>query len=785
MSTTSGANANGVSATVARTARAATRFVVQYAAPITLAVFLIVGLAVLDDYGVSTDEGVQRNIGFASLNYVLGDEDALYDDFHRYYGVAFEVFLAAAERVLGLEDSREIYLSRHLLTHLFFLAGGFFAWLLTYRMFGSRLLALFAMLIFLLHPRLYANSFVNTKDIPFIVAFMAALYLIHRAFRRDTVWAFALCGVGVGLLMNVRNIGVMLFAAVLGMMALDAVLWALRRSWDGRAALRGLAKGGAFALAAALTLYATFPTLWNDPLALADGLRTFSQHPTVVPTLFQGEYVRGPNAPAHYIPTWALITTPPIALALAAVGAGRVVYSAAAQWRTALANGEVRFWILLIACVVLPPIGAVVADSNIYNGWRQMYFIYAPICLLAALGLRQLAAALDSKPRARFALCALAALGIAAVVVQMVRLHPYQTDYFNLLVNRNDNLGETYEMDYWQLGRREALEWLLETYPERHMIVRTDVASRWDLDRNLYIIPPEDRRRISVRTELSHFHVTDNADNPAWSRKVYGVPIVSVVDTRARTEAAYRDAYARAAASAPIARGGFDVYLDGDSLTYVKEPCAAEDARGRFLLSVFPIDADDLPEGSRDLGHQSLNFDFRMQGAIFDGRCAIMVDLPSYPMAKIELGQWLPGGEDLWRATAFLDDSILSEYGRAYAAAIAREPVAESGFDVYLDGKTLIYVKEPCAAEDTRGRFLLSVFPVSPDDLPEDAKREGREHVSLNFDFDAFGAIFDGKCVIARTLPDYPIAAIETGQWIPGGERLWMAKWSLSDERRE
>ena len=761
------------------------RFALRHAAPITLAVFLIVGVSVLDDYGVSTDEGLQRNIGFASLNYVLGDENALYDDFHRHYGVAFEVFLVAAERVLGLDDSRDVYLSRHLLTHLFFLAGGFIAWLLAYRMFGSRLLALFAMLIFLLHPRLYANSFVNTKDIPFIVAFMAALYLIHRAFRRNTVWAFACAGAGVGLLTNVRIIGVMLFAAVLGMMALDAVLWALRRSWNGRAAPRGLAKGGAFALAAALTLYATFPILWSDPLALVDGLRTFSQHTMSVLTLFQGEYVRGPDAPAHYIPTWALITTPPIALALAAVGAGITVYSAAARWRAALANGDVRFGLLLIACVVLPVSAVVLADSNVYNGWRQMYFIYAPTCLLAALGLRRLAAALDSKPRVHLALCALAALGVAAVVVQMVRLHPYQSDYFNLLVNRNDNLGEMYEMDYWQLGRREALEWLLDTFPERHMIVRTDLASHWDLDRNLYIIPQEDRRRISVRSDLSHFHVTDDGENPIWSRKVYGAPIVSVVDTRARTEAAYRDAYARAAASEPIARGGFDVHLDGETLTYVKEPCAEDDTRGRFLLSVFPIDADDLPEGPGDARHQSLNFDFRMQGAVFDGRCAIMVDLPSYPIAKIELGQWIPGGEDLWRATAVLDDSILAEYRRAYAAAAMREPVVESGFDVYLDGGSLTYVKEPCAADDARGRFLLSVFPVSADDLPENAKREGREHVSLNFDFDAYGAIFDGRCVIARTLPDYPIAAVETGQWIPGGERLWTTKWSLADEQRD
>ena len=129
--------------------------------------------------------------------------------------------LIIAERLLGLEDSRAVYLSRRLITHAFFLIGGFFAWLLAYRLFGSRLVALFAMLIFLLHPRIYAHSFFNTKDLPFLSAFMVSLYLIHRAFRRDSVWAFALCGVGVALLTGVRVMGLMLIPAVLGMLALD------------------------------------------------------------------------------------------------------------------------------------------------------------------------------------------------------------------------------------------------------------------------------------------------------------------------------------------------------------------------------------------------------------------------------------------------------------------------------------------------------------------------------------------------------------------------------------
>ena len=65
-----------------------------------------------------------------------------------FYGVTFEIPLMLVERALGLEHSREISLMRHLLSHLFFLTGGFFAWLLARRMFSSPALALCAMLLF-------------------------------------------------------------------------------------------------------------------------------------------------------------------------------------------------------------------------------------------------------------------------------------------------------------------------------------------------------------------------------------------------------------------------------------------------------------------------------------------------------------------------------------------------------------------------------------------------------------------------------------------------------------
>ncbi len=348
--------------------------------------FAAAGVAVLGDYGVGTDEAGQRNIAISNADYVMGDRDALPIGHNRFYGLAFEMPLLMAERALGLQDGRDILLMRHLLTHLFFIVGGLFCGLLVYRMFGSRWVALLAMLLFLLHPRLYAHSFFNSKDLPFTVMFMIALYLTHRAFRRDTVGAFALLGAVVGLAVNVRPFALLLPAAVLAMRGLDWGFAAdpLRRK-------RILVTGGVFAGAVLLAIYASQPYYWENPLRFFDGLLILSQHPTPVVNLFMGEYIRADAVPPEYIPVWFGITAPPAALLLGGIGAAAALLYGIRRPERMLRDGGRRFMLLHLGCFALPVIATIVWQFHIYNGWRQLYFLWAPFCLLAAAGLHWLA----------------------------------------------------------------------------------------------------------------------------------------------------------------------------------------------------------------------------------------------------------------------------------------------------------------------------------------------------------------------------------------------------------
>ena len=244
----------------------------------------------------------------------------------------------------------------------------------------------------------------------------------------------------------------------------------------------------------------------------------------------------------------------------------------------------------------------------------------------------------------------------------------------------------------------------------------------------------------------------------------------------------------RLEASEPAARAAFDVYLQDGALGYLKASCEPNDYDAPLFAYIYPADPDVLPAEHRRNGFQAAYWGgetFTRFGATFDGACIATLHLPDYPIAAIRTGQAEPGGETLWDvfATPPLDAEALAFYESAYQdIAASGEPAARAGFDLYLnlDRNTLSYLKAPCGEDDARGRFFLSVHPANIADLPADRRAIG--HESLNFDFaPPAGVAFDGKCMATRRLPDYDIARIETGQWTPGGERVWAAEVVVGD----
>ena len=740
----------------------------HWGALLGLALFLIAGLAVLDDYGVFTDAEFQRATVEANLGYLASGDlraftGALIHD--KFYGMAFEAPLLFVERVFGLRNARDVDLVQHLISHLTLLIGGLFAYMLARRLFGSRLLALAAMLLFLLHPRLHAHSFFNSKDIPFLVVFMAALYLTHRAFKRDAISAFALLGAAVGILVNLRIMGVVLLAAIPAMRALD---FAFAQGREERK--RALLTTGAFALAAALPAYALLPYLWGDPVGrAAEWWTTLSNITYKSQELFRGTLYPSDALPVEYLPVWFSITAPPFALLLGAVGAMAVLARMAGAPRKALRNGRLRFALLLAGCFALPVFAVMLSGANIYNTWRHMFFLWAPFALLGALGLVFMASAFRGS-RLRAAAYGSAGAGFAAAVVSMALLHPYQQMHFNFFVDRvaPEHLRSQYEMDYWSHPIRQALERHLDHSAQSSSGPNLNNGAPAVIGRYRSTLPESARERLA---NAAPFGVAYSRPLASWSRSAREMHRVEVYGSAAWTfeeRDAPLDVYEAVRGREPAIDGAFDVHRVDGALALVMEPCAPAFMERWLTVRALPADAADLPAWRRGKASEPRTFWLPYYGAYLDGKCVASVPLPAYPVADFEL-RWSQELPD--EAEAREKARRARENGRLLASA---------EYDIYLADGELVYINDSCDPLETEHGFELLVHPERAEDLPEARREQGYEWFGLYFH--RSGAFVDGGCVAFFPLPDYPIASIRTGQSVEGGEELWRAGFALDAE---
>ena len=757
---------------------------------------LLLGVALADDYGVWFDAYIMRAIGEATLRHLAGENgpNLLWPPWNRLYGPIVETPLALVERILGRDDSRRVFLSRHLLTHLFFVAAGLAGYLLARRLFDSRWLALFALLLFLLHPRIYAHSFFNSKDVPFLAIFMICLWLAQRAFGSARAGgdgaavygALALCGVAAGLLTNLRILGLVFVAIVLFMRLCDAIG---ADSWRERKRIVG--SGLLFVLAAGATYYATVPYLWADPLVrFREILGVLSAHPTAPVQLFQGERVLTSELPWSYLPVWFGITTPPLALLLGSVGFAALVWRVAAGRRVLLSNTALRFEVLVAACFVLPVLAVVMLRPTQYDDWRHFYFLWAPFVLLATSGLRTLVRATHRLgwTKGSLATAGLAALGLVATVVEMTRLHPYQHLYFNVLANRPGaakplhqrfDVADRFSVEHGyvhileELADREHPDavfntWLYHSERNERELGRLGIAMP---HANLELFRQRDQRRFQYDPNADvDFYVKDRGQLEIpeifppvlYRREVYGREIVRVATpdlTRvdAATAHAYRAIYREVASGTPIFRGDIDIYRDEGAISWVKTPCAPGEVNGTMDMIVVP------------LGAASDRYTHRARGVRIGDACLWQTTLPDHAIAKV-LFPYIG---------AIASDAHIEERRRRYARFKATPPLAHSTFDVHLEDGTLFYVKTPCVQADTDAPFFVHVQPARLGDLPRSRHRHGFD--TLDFRFGGFdlhwhyvtGDLFDGVCMAALELPDYPIASIATGQYTRGGASLW------------
>jgi hypothetical protein len=419
-----------------------------------IAINLVVGLFTFRDYGFSLDEPLFY--GYAdALGYAYSPTEWLSGEFdleraygpsawdHRNRGPAY-ILLARGPahwlQAAGLPQDE----AWHLVNFIAFQIGVYFFYVLC-RRWMSPWGALAGAALFTTQPVIWEHAFINPKDPPFMVFFLAALELgfqmadrlaaDERLSRLRLLRHTVLPGVLLGLTTSIRVLGPLAAALVV------VYFLSLRRP----ARLHWLIPYGMVAGAAMIL---TWPYLWEGPVEkFLETLTFMSDNPTRLQVFFYGSVYRADELPRRYLPILFLYTlTEPV-------------------WPLALAGGLVALWrgwqsrlewrSLLATCMwfVLPFVYVLWKRPPMYDGFRHFLFILPPVFALAGLAVDGLSSWLRA-PAVRVAI--LAAL-LSPGLLAGLRLHPYEYTYYNSFVGGTDRASFDFETDYWLTCYKEAL----------------------------------------------------------------------------------------------------------------------------------------------------------------------------------------------------------------------------------------------------------------------------------------------------------------------------------------
>jgi hypothetical protein len=459
--------------------------------------------ATASDYGLSWDEPYFYAYADA-VPYAYSLPNWLSSDFdleraygpsasdHKVYGPAYLLIgrpiAGLVEHVLDLDRSS----AWHFVNALTFLLSVVLLFILS-RRWLSAWAAFGGALLYAAQPMLWGHAFINPKDIPFLAFFLAAVTFglrmvdqlcegqeperavvgpdsprhaeadgaagegLRRRLAYSAAWlqpypsrpsllpsrarvgaeirAAILPGVVLGLASCLRVLG-----PAAGLLVMLAFLFQSRR--------RSVLGVSVYLLVAALTMYATWPYLWESPVSrFWEVIQRSAHNPTSLAVLFQGGLYSSSGLPRIYFPLLlgATLTEPTLLLSAIGIVVSLVwVVRRRIDWRTFVV---VPMWFFAFAGYI------VMAKPPMYDGIRHFLFILPPLFIFAGAAFEAAFSAL----RPSWARVGLMLLLLVPGVYGILETHPYEYAYYNQFVGRLSGAFRHFETDYWLTCYKEAV----------------------------------------------------------------------------------------------------------------------------------------------------------------------------------------------------------------------------------------------------------------------------------------------------------------------------------------
>ena len=489
---------------------------------IFFASYFLLGVNIVKDYGISFDEETTRLYGLMNGNYVLKKflpqekydsifskittskfsnkikekQPQEFDNFEdKVYGAIFELPVVAIEIFLNIKDSNDIYFFRHLINFIFFFVSLLFFFKLLNKVFNNKIYSLFGCLILITSPRIFAQSFYNSKDIIFLSFFVISNYYGYSLILKNKIKNLFLFCFFSACLINLRVVG--------GIVPLTILLIMLFNDIVNKVSV--LKKEYIFIpILIVLSLYIIWPYLWDDPINnFINVIKYFSNHPWHLKNFYLGESVKATEIQWHYLPIWIIVTTPIFFLIITSAGLLLFFVNIKKKFKKIK---DIYIFFTLSFYVILPILLAISLGSTLYDGWRHFYFIL-PFLIFFALYFVDFLFNYKQFKIVRIISIFLFFLFFLNIY-HMIRLHPHQYLYFNNFIIK-DSLNK-FERDYWGLSNKEILNVFL-TKTNDDKIVYAFIGSMFPL--SIQILNNKDQSRF---IDVNKIKKIDNYKGPIY-----------------------------------------------------------------------------------------------------------------------------------------------------------------------------------------------------------------------------------------------------------------------------
>jgi hypothetical protein len=478
--------------------------------------YIFIGSLIVNDYGVSTDEITQYQMG--KVNYEIMTGVYPYEtiicsiDNTCYYPPLFEVVLYW---LAPTGDSNFIYLRRHQVTFAFFAFSVFIFFLMGRKIFKDWKIGLIGALFLIISPRIFASSFYNSKDIPFLSAYVIAMYTMILALEKKNILTVILHSIATGVACSIRTPGFIIIPITFFFWLFDLVL--SKANW--RSYLRSAFLLLCFTGVTALLVYLSFPFLYKDPVRnFIESFNIMKQFPWNNIQFFMGHNI-GNQIPWFYSIVWFSISSPIFYLVLYILGLAVLIIKTLKTKSTAQLL-EKRDLYIALACGILPILIVILMKSVLYNENRQMYFCYPALLLISVYGFKLLYEKIrDITPRWQLWVGLTLLAGLVYPVYFSVRYHPHQNVYFNFLAgSKMSVVRERYSLDTWGLSVKQALEFILETDSDSQIPIAFYESSRFEIFRKI-----DNAKSILIlpKVQSNRLVVTDNPRYVIYTYRYY------------------------------------------------------------------------------------------------------------------------------------------------------------------------------------------------------------------------------------------------------------------------